>query len=295
MAKRLILGLLVIIMLTSVLFSGCIEEKGEELNASPQPELTPSPAPLAPAEQRCSASVTEVTDGDTIELASGERVRLLGINAPEIGQPYYEEARTRLRELIEGKTVTLEKDVEDKDRYGRLLRYVYSDDTFVNLVMIREGYASAYIILPNTKYSIDFEAAEEEAKNAERGLWRSSKESSQCISVANFHWNAEGNDCSNLNDEYVTFKNTCPHTLDLTGWTVQDEANHRYTFPAYTLAGGASVTLHSGPGANTLTELFWDNRGQSCNAVWNNDGDTLFLRDLNGDLILSNSYSGFEQ
>ena len=97
-------------------------------------------------------------------LQNGERVRLLGINTPEKGQPYYEEATNRLKELIEGKTIALEKDIEDKDQYGRLLRHIYIDDTFVNLEMVREGYANVYVIHPNVKYSSKFEKAEEEAK-----------------------------------------------------------------------------------------------------------------------------------
>jgi micrococcal nuclease len=225
-------------------------------------------------------------------LQNGERVRLLGINTPEKGQPYYEEATNRLKELIEGETVTLEKDVDDKDQYGRLLRHIYIEDTFVNLEMVREGYANVYIIPPNTKYSYKFEKAEEEAKNAKRGIWQPSEDLSKCTGILYFHWNAEGNDCYNLNDEYVTFKNSCSKSIDMTGWTVKDEANHIYTFPDFSLAGGATVTLYTGAGKDTTTELYWDSSGYQCNAIWNNDGDTLYLRDTSGNLVISYSYSG---
>lgn len=256
---------------------------------------TETPTPTLKSETT-SAIVSNVIDGDTVKLQNGEKVRLLGINTPEMGQPYYEEATNRLKELIEGKTVRLEKDVEDKDQYGRLLRHIYINDTFVNLEMVREGYANVYIRPPNTKYSYEFEKAEEEAKNAERGIWQPSplEDLSKCIGILYFHWNAEGNDCYNLNDEYVTFKNTCSESIDMAGWTVKDEANHIYTFPDFSLAGGAIVTLYTGAGKDTTTELYWDSSGYQCNAVWNNDGDTLYLRDMNGNLVMSYSYSGFE-
>jgi len=82
------------------------------------------------------AVVARVIGGDTIELKGGKRVRLLGIDATEKGQYYHDEAANRLKQLVEGKKVVLEKDVTDRDRYGRLLRYVYVDGIFVNLEMV---------------------------------------------------------------------------------------------------------------------------------------------------------------
>lgn len=258
------------------------------------PTPTPIPAKSTPVPETTSAIVSEVIDGDTIRLQNGERIRLLGINTPEMGQPYYEEARNRLKELIEGKTVTLEVDVEDKDQYGRLLRYIYVNDIFVNLEMVREGYANVYIISPNIRDSNEFKKAEEEAKIAGRGIWQPSKSLSKCIDILYFHWNAKGNDCYNLNDEYVTFKNTCSHSIDMMGWTVKDEANHIYIFPDFSMAGDATVTLYTGSGKDTATELYWSSSGYPCNAIWNNDGDTLYLRDVGGNLVISYGYSGFE-
>ncbi|MEM7824738.1 MAG: thermonuclease family protein, partial [Candidatus Aenigmatarchaeota archaeon] len=97
-------------------------------------------------------NVTKVLDGDTIEIETGEKVRLLGINAPEINEHYYQEAKDRLAELVNGKLVKLEAGREDKDIYGRLLRYVFVDDVFVNLQLLREGYATVYITNPEEKY-----------------------------------------------------------------------------------------------------------------------------------------------
>ena len=233
--------------------------------------------------------VSRVIDGDTIELQNSGSVRLLGINTPERGQFYYTEATERLRELVEGKTIRLEKDVSDKDQYGRLLRYVHIDNIFVNLEMVKEGYAHVYFISPNTKYVNLFTEAEMVAKNTEIGIWQYS-DLSKCIGISYFHWNAEGYDCNNLNDEYVIFSNSCSYSISMNDWTVKDEATHAYTFPKFTLAAAYSVTLYTGSGTDTLTELYWRSSGKSCNAIWNNDGDTLYLRDNEGKLVLSYSY-----
>lgn len=116
------------------------------------------------------AIVVEVIDGDTVRLENGELVRLIGINAPEKGQRFYEEAKSRLEELVKGKEVLMEKDFRDRDKYGRLLRYVYVNGTFVNLLMVKEGLASAYLI-ENLKYEKELRRAEEEAKSSKLGIW----------------------------------------------------------------------------------------------------------------------------
>jgi micrococcal nuclease len=125
-----------------------------------------------PKEPKTLVRVAEVIDGDTIMLANGKEIRLIGIDAPERGMPLYKKSRNKLRELIEGKEVILKEDVEKKDRYGRLLRYVFVDDIFVNLEMVRSGYANAYIVYPNTKYEEEFIKAEATAKRSKLGLWK---------------------------------------------------------------------------------------------------------------------------
>ncbi|MDI6885900.1 MAG: thermonuclease family protein [archaeon] len=108
-------------------------------------------------------------------MQNGDKVRLLGINTPEKGQPYYEEATNRLKELIEGKTVTLEKDIEDKDQYERLLRYIYIDDTFVNLEMVREGYANVTLSLQTRNIQTNLKKPKKKLKMLEEGYGNSQK------------------------------------------------------------------------------------------------------------------------
>jgi micrococcal nuclease len=121
------------------------------------------------------ATAFKVIDGDTIELTNGQKVRLLGIDAPEKGQYYYEEAGSRLEQLVRGKEVFLEKDVSNRDNYGRLLRYVYVGSLFVNLEMVREGYAQAFVVAPNLKYSHIFFKTENETSAKGIGIWSSVK------------------------------------------------------------------------------------------------------------------------
>lgn len=121
--------------------------------------------------------VTRVVDGDTIEIQGGTRVRLIGIDTPEVGDCYAAEATNYLRSLIDGKTVVLEKDVSETDRYGRLLRYIWMDDVLVNDELVQEGFAHSSTFPPDVKYQERFLAAERESRKAGRGLW------SECIDI----------------------------------------------------------------------------------------------------------------
>lgn len=246
------------------------------------------------------ALVSRIVDGDTVELGTGEKVRLLGINTPERGQPYYEESKNRLKELIEGKEVTLERDITDKDQYGRLLRHVFLNNENVNIKLVREGLATVYIISPNVKYDKELGDAWNECLDEKINLCKPPEREGSvcdknCIGIPYFKWNAEGDDCYNLNGEYIVFKNSCPYSCDLKSWTVKDESSRDpYVFPDFILESGTMVTLYTGCGTNTNTQLYWCSSGYSCNAIWNNNGgDTLYLRNSDGELVLSYSYSGF--
>jgi len=114
--------------------------------------------------------VKTVIDGDTIKLKDGKVVRLLGINAPEIDENCYQESREKLKSLIKGRTIRLETDSTKKDSYGRLLRYVFVDDVFVNAEMIRSGYAKVFG--KSEKYVDILLEMEDKAKKAKRCIWK---------------------------------------------------------------------------------------------------------------------------
>jgi competence protein ComEC len=107
------------------------------------------------------------------------------------------------------------------------------------------------------------------------------------LAVAEINADAEGDDRENLNDEYLVFTNTDDESLDLSGWTVQDESGMTYTFPdGITLQPGADLTLRTGSGEDTDNELYWGaNR-----PIWNNNGDTVIISNSNGEQILTEGY-----
>ena len=115
--------------------------------------------------------VTLVYDGDTFEVENGEKVRLLGIDAPEPYQPGGDISREILEKLLLEKEVRLEKDKTDQDNYKRLLRYVYVGDLFINAEMIRRGFAEARSYPPDTMYKKEFESLQVTAYKIKKGLW----------------------------------------------------------------------------------------------------------------------------
>lgn len=126
-------------------------------------------------------TVTRLTDGDTMrvspEIGGEDRLRLIGVDALETTpgrrpDPYGEEATRFTRERIEGRDVSLQFDAEREDDYGRLLAYAYlSDSSMFNETLLREGCAQVATFPPNTRYLERFEDAQEEAREAWRGIW----------------------------------------------------------------------------------------------------------------------------
>jgi micrococcal nuclease len=230
--------------------------------------------------------VGRVIDGDTIVLENGERVRLLGIDTPETGQYYYKEAREYVEKMVLHKNVRLESGPEDRDKYGRLLRYVFAGSTFVNLELVKKGYASALIYSEDERYSDILVNAESDARAFRTGIWSIDVPNPFCTGIFRFHYNAKGNDNHNLNDEYVVFRNKCTHPVKLGGWMLKDAANKTYTFRDFTLENKTKVSLHTGSGTDNQTDLYW---GQKT-AVWNNNGDRLRMWDSDGNLMLDYSY-----
>ncbi len=136
--------------------------------------------------------IEKVIDGDTLKLTNGRKIRLIGVDTPEVHysqkltrdskqsgkdikaiQKLGERAAAFTRELCLGKKVRLELDVLKKDKYKRILAYVYLEDgTFVNAKIIEEGYGQVMTIPPNVKYAGYFLRLQKEARENNRGLWK---------------------------------------------------------------------------------------------------------------------------
>lgn len=156
--------------------SGC--SSGEAVDsASGTPTSTAGPGVSIAPSRGGSCTVTHIYDGDTVTCQTGERVRLLLIDAPEMDQgPFGTTARDALRAIMPlGTTVRVETDVEKQDRYGRTLGYLWlADGRMVNEEMARTGYTLSLTYPPNVQYVDRIRAAVEDAKSARRGLWSGS-------------------------------------------------------------------------------------------------------------------------
>ncbi|MBI1885821.1 MAG: thermonuclease family protein [Chloroflexi bacterium] len=168
------------------LLAACVAEEtlpdaGPQNTATPRATRTarPSPSPtLHPSLIR--ARVSRVIDGDTIEVSIKGRlykVRYTGIDTPETVDPrrpvqcFGREASERNRELVEGETVGLEKDISETDHFGRLLRYVWVGGRMVNALLVKGGFATAATYPPDVKYADLFLQLQRKARDAGRGLW----------------------------------------------------------------------------------------------------------------------------
>jgi endonuclease YncB( thermonuclease family) len=286
---------------------------------------TPSPTPAATPGSEATVTVTRVVDGDTMEIrypdGRTDTIRLLGVDTPELrgdtapddfeGIPDTASGREHLRDWsrqasdfarreLGGQEVRIETD-ETADRrgsFGRLLVYVYHDETMFNRQLLARGYARVYDSRFRERSA--FERVERQAQRDRTGLWDYTGSpptatpvvvpdgGQPVLAVVEIRADAPGNDHENLNEEYVGFENTGGTDLELGGWTVRDEADHVYRFPnGYTLAAGETVTLHTGSGTDSQTDLYW---GEG-RAVWNNGGDTVIVRDADGREVTRREYS----
>ena len=164
-------------LVTSLLLVAC----GSDTSTAGSSSGATGTSPTAGAQP--NATVVRIVDGDTIIASVGgrdQRIRFIGMNTPESVDPrrpvecFGHEASAHLKSLLHaGDRLRLVRDVEPRDKYGRLLAYVYrsSDGLFVNLTQVSDGYAQVLTIPPNIAHVDDFRVAERQAREAHRGLW----------------------------------------------------------------------------------------------------------------------------
>ena len=155
---------------TEIQISPSTEVIGEQTQATNPPQETIIPTSISIMQQ---VKVVRIIDGDTIEIEGGQRIRYIGIDTPESGGCFATQSTNKNKELVEGKTISLEKDVSETDRYGRLLRYVYVGEVMINEALVKEGYAQVYTYPPDVKYNERFLKAQKEARDNNKGLWSS--------------------------------------------------------------------------------------------------------------------------
>jgi micrococcal nuclease len=131
---------------------------------------SPTPAPVV-----TFSKVLRVIDGDTIVIDGGQKVRYIGMNTPEVetNDCFANEATKANKDLVLGKEIHLEKGISETDKYGRLLRYVYVGEQFVNDELVKNGFAKVETVQPNVKYKDEFISSQNYARENKLGLWKS--------------------------------------------------------------------------------------------------------------------------
>jgi len=221
--------------------------------------------------------VKRVIDGDTIVIDEDISVRLLGINSPERGEVYYNEAKEFLENLVLNKTVKLKYGKDKYDKYHRVLAYVFVGNKNVNLELVKDGLANYYFPAGKDTYYNEFKSEWENCIESDKNLCEKSKdECASCIGLKEFDYGS---------DEII-FHNSCDFNCELTGWKIKDEGRKNFIFPKFILESRNEVKINVGNGINTKSNLFWKDEDY----VWTNSGDTLFLSDKEGGLVLWESY-----
>ena len=201
--------------------------------------------------------INRVIDGDTVE-ANDISIRLLGINTPERGEIYYEEAKEFLESIILNKTVYLEYGKEKYDKYDRILGYLFLEDESINIKLIENGFANYYFPSGKDKYYPEFKIAWENCnKNLCEG---STHKCPECIKLQELDYK----------NEIVILKNVCSFECDLNNWQIKDEGRKKLELD-FTLSENQEKIIE-----------FED--------VWTDTGDTLFLKDSDSKLVLWYSY-----
>ena len=233
--------------------------------------------------QNYNMTVTEVIDGDTFYLGNGDKIRMLGINTPESGKPYSQEATEFLTSMLMGKEVTLVNDSknDDSDSYGRLLSHVYINDTLVNYEIIKTGLAFWYPYTSGTDMDEMYEEAQHYASNNTLGLWT---ESSYNLTIDYIEYDPEGEEADG---EYLVLTNHENYNISMVGWYLQDEAAQTAYEFNFTIMNNTSIRIYTGLGTDNETTLFWGwHQG-----IWNNSGDFAIIQDQNGYMVDNYRYN----
>ncbi len=272
-----------------------------------------------------TVTVLSVTDGDTMDVrmpdGSTETIRLLGVDTPETSAgstdpaewediPGNSDGREWLanwggqasdyaEERLAGQEIYIEVDKQSDRRgtYDRLLVYAYQSESSsksFNKRLLENGYARMYDS-QFTKRS-EYQLAEFTARNNDVGIWDYIETSSSTSSsdgqdgdleVSNIHAEATGNDHENLNGEYIELTNEGSSSIDMSRWTLADDADHTFYFPSgFELDADESVTIYTGSGTNSNSELYWG----SGRAIWNNTGDTIIVTNDSGETVINREY-----
>lgn len=214
-----------------------------------------------PKNQYQKGTVTQVIDGDTITVLLDDgntyTVRYIGIDTPERDMPFFMEPYIANSDMVLQKEVILIKDVSETDQYGRLLRYVVVGDVFVNLELVRAGFAQAMRYPPDIACADAFSSAEQETRAGQVGIWQATQTPApsalQVIIIL-----------VNKREEYVDLQNVGNSDVDLGGWNLVSERGHQECALSGMIKAGETLRIWAGSPQGG---------GYSCeysSPIWNN-------------------------
>ena len=240
--------------------------------------------PPAPA----AATVVSVYDGDTFTLETGDKVRVSGVNTPELRplEPFGIEARDATRAVVLEKQVELVYGDVKRDSYGRLLAYVRVDGTPLEEVLVAQGLGHVFLIPPVGDLDVErLVTLQEEAKTQRLGIW-SAEGYQGTLHMTSFHANGNGDDARDPNAEYLRVCNISPEPVNVGGYTIENSTGERFGFPELIIPAGHTVKVHSGRGvhktdANHQLEIYLG----SDRPIWNNGFDNATIYDAEGKVV----------
>jgi len=220
-------------------------------------------------------TVERIVDGDTI-IVNSNSTRLLGINTPEKGEKYYQEAKDFLENMTLNKTIKLEYGKDRYDLYGRKLAYAFLDEKNINVELVKNGFANIYI-LDDKLHEGELKKAWDECIEREQNLCEKSKEKcAECIELKKLDYE----------NQEVIFYNKCSFDCNLSSWNIKDEGRKKFIFGNFILKKNKEVKIAVREGTDEENILFW----KGSEYIWTDTGDTLFLRDTEGRLVLWKNY-----
>lgn len=242
-----------------------------------------------------TGTVASVYDGDTMTLASGDKIRLKWVNTPEMKplEPFAKEAQALTSSLVLNQEIRLVVDPRDaRDGYGRIVAGVRTSSADLSTELLKAGLAHLFVIPPDDTDLAPLIAAQEEARKAKRGIW-SDEMFQGDLHLTSFHANAPGDDNTNVNGEYMRICNISSHPVDTDGWRLVDRSGNSHRMSSVVIPPGETVAVQSGKGTSGR-----DREGKlqlylgSEAPLWNNDYEVVELFDPSGRRVDKREHKG---
>lgn len=264
--------------------------------AEPPPAPYRVPAPAAASEpDDGTVRVARVYDGDTLTLASGDKVRLQWVNTPERQpeEPFAMDAQRFAERFVrQGPVRLVTRGTDPRDRYGRLLAGVTTPQGDLAEGLLRAGLAHVFILPPAPDHVDQLLAAEAQARRLGLGIWSTSSFQGP-FHMTSFHANAPGDDTTNVNGERLRLCNVSGRAADLGGFRLEDRSGRSFVLEPLTVPPGHTVQVYSGVGApnRTPSRQLTAYLGSSV-PVWNNQHETVTLLDPQGRVLSRRTHRG---